>query len=331
VTIEIEWGYIIHILYDQRFLPIISNLTVNNLLFGSSKDVVQAWADDIGYPMPDNQNLSRVARFASVLRDDSERAKWDYLEFLKLRLLQLAEEDGKVAPETLNRIEREARNLTFSQLTERLGYFNFDETPDNPVAILAALGNVPIYLTTSYHRYVEAALAAVGKMPHTKIYFWRERLWEKIPSEYTDDLDFEPSIQEPLVYHLHGIDNLPESLVLTEDDYLEFLVNITRDLRDAHTIPSSIRTALATSMLFLLGYEMNAWDLQVLFQGLIRIGFRRPRSFAVMPEMDNVKITNEFLEYLHKYFGQANFDVYWGDPGTFMQKLWEEFKVSKYA
>jgi hypothetical protein len=43
------------------------------------------------------------------------------------------------------------------------------------------------------------------------------------------DENHRPSPTEPLVYHLHGFDQVPPSLVLSEDDYLEFLVAIPRD------------------------------------------------------------------------------------------------------
>ena len=39
---------------------------------------------------------------------------------------------------------------------------------------------------------------------------------------------FVPTPANPLVYHLHGHLEMPQSLVLTEDDYLEFLVRISR-------------------------------------------------------------------------------------------------------
>ena len=41
--------------------------------------------------------------------------------------------------------------------------------------------------------------------------------------------NYRPGRDQPLVYHMHGFDEYPASLVLTEDDYLEFLVAILRD------------------------------------------------------------------------------------------------------
>ena len=38
---------------------------------------------------------------------------------------------------------------------------------------------------------------------------------------------FKPSPQTPVVYHLHGHRSVIDSLVLTEDDYLDYLVNMS--------------------------------------------------------------------------------------------------------
>src|SRR5262249_39822794 len=104
------------------------------------------------------------------------------------------------------------------------GYPHFDDVPDHPLLLLANL-DLPIYLTTSYYTVLEAALTRTGKRSRTEFCRWHQRL-ESLPSGYEGD--FQPTRQEPLVYHLYGLDTYPESLVLTEDDSLEFLVAISR-------------------------------------------------------------------------------------------------------
>ena len=67
----------------------------------------------------------------------------------------------------------------------------------------------------------------------------------------------QPSKEQPLVYHLHGFDQYPESLVLTEDDYLEFLVAISSDKgRNTDPVPKPVREALVESSLLLLGHSL---------------------------------------------------------------------------
>jgi hypothetical protein len=324
---DTDWYFITEQIYQKKFVPIISNQVIHDSLFGSDS-VVPAWADNINYPLADNGNLTRVAQFLSVTIQDPTRARSSYLQFLKQSLLELARMEPDASQSFLDQVKSELRGLTFSQLaTERLRCLDFKEETDNPLSILAAL-DIPIYLTTSYHRFMEAALRAAGKTSHTEVYCWRETLEANIPPGCKADPDFAPDVQSPLVYHLHGIDDYPDSLVLTEDDYLEFLVNVTQDF-NTDAIPSTVRNALSSSLLLILGYDLNGWDLRVLLHGLIKGKPLRPRSVAIqiMPgQEDSIKDTAQFREYLQKYFGQVRFDVYWGAPQTFMKNLWAEWE-----
>jgi hypothetical protein len=82
---------------------------------------------------------------------------------------------------------------------------------------------VRVVLTTSPYTFIEDALRRAGKTPRTEVCRWRKELDSIEP---VIDGDYRPSALEPLVYHLHGLDAYPDSLVLTEDDHLEFLVNV---------------------------------------------------------------------------------------------------------
>jgi hypothetical protein len=326
---NVDWYFITEQISQHKFAPIISDQVVSAALF-SGQSVVRAWADKISYPLADSDNLTRVAQFFSVTIQDPSQAKSSYLRFLKQSLLELAR--GWVGADAgfLDEVKNELRELTFSELAiDRLHYPDFKEAPDNPLRLLAALP-IPIYLTTSYHHFMEAALKAADKTPRTQIYCWREELDESIPSQFRTDPAFQPDVQTPLVYHLHGVDDYPDSLVLTEDDYLKFLVNVAQDF-NTDAIPSRVRNALSSSLLLLLGYDLQAWDLRVLMQGLGLAKDKplRPTSFAIqlVPAQETVKNPQQFQEYLQKYFGQSKFDVYWGDPQSFMETLWKEWEA----
>lgn len=323
---DIDWSYIVQEIYRTTCAPIISNGVINSSLFGS-KNVVQAWAEEIGYPLADGGNVTRVAQFLSVTQQDPARAKSGYLQFLKESLLGWARTEPGANPSFLDQVEREMRRLTFSQLaTERLHHPDFKNEPDNPLSILAAL-DIPVYLTTSHHHFMEAALRATDKTPHTQVYAWREGMEHNIPSEFRTDQGFEPDVKAPLVYHLHGIDDYPDSLVLTEDDHLEFLVYVAKDFKELGGTHDKVRNAISSSLLILLGYDLHAWDLRVLLAGLIKDMPRRPRSFAIQlksGQVKGIKDSKQFREYLQKSFGLAQFDVYWGDPQSFMLSLWKE-------
>jgi len=339
---EFDWEDIVEAINREECTPIISNQVINNLLFKHSikyNQVVQRWAKKYDYPLADGENLTRVAQFVSVMKNNKpSTAKSHYIRFLTQSLLDIACEEEAYRESIaiqgfLDEIKMELRgDLTFSKLaTDRLHMPRFNslqEEPDNPLSMLARL-KIPIYLTTSHHCFIEAALQAIGKEPHAEVYCWHDDLEGKIPAECKSNPDFKPTVQTPLIYHLHGIDSYRDSLVLTEDDHLEFLVNVTQDIKDKKGIPNTVRKALSDSSLLLVGYELHAWDLRVLLYGLIKQVARHPRSFAIQitpGENQGIIKPRQFQRYLEELFKFVEFNVYWGDPEVFMQTLWERSK-----
>ena len=116
------------------------------------------------------------------------------------------------------------------------------------------------------------ALLAVGAHPVREVARWNSELQENIESKF--DSGYEPSKDSPLVFHIHGHWDLPESMVATEDDYLDFLVNIARDLATNPTDPSKtailplrVRRALKGSTLMFLGYSLSDVNFRVILRG----------------------------------------------------------------
>ena len=109
--------------------------------------------------------------------------------------------------------------------------FDLPEYENSPYAILAELP-FPIYITTNYDNFMEKALKDKRRNPVTE--FCR---WNPGAQLIYDGGDFEsvvkkskysPVVEKPLVYHLHGVLDKPESMVLTEKDYINFIVNLNK-------------------------------------------------------------------------------------------------------
>ena len=81
-----------------------------------------------------------------------------------------------------------------------------------------------------------------------------------------EDPNYRPSVEEPLVYHLFGHLRDPDSVVLTQDDYFDYLIDITRN---NEIIPKSVRANLANTALLFLGFQMSDWDFRVFFRSII--------------------------------------------------------------
>jgi hypothetical protein len=285
---------------------------------------VASWAQEVGYPLADTDNLTRVAQFLSVTTHDPAGAKTRYLQFLKERLIELAREESGTHQEHLDHTEDELPGLKFSELaTARLSTPDFEKDVDHPLRILAGMP-IPLYLTTSHHGFMEAALEVAGKPYRSEVYCWREYVKEVVPETCQPDFSLELDPDKPLIYHLHGLDHYPDSLVLTEDDHLEFLASVVREFDESKYTPNKVRTAITSSFLLLLGYELHAWDLSVLWHGILKPRERHYRGFAIQVDPDKVKDVTDydtFRKYLKEYFGEAKIDVYWGTPQSFMITL----------
>jgi hypothetical protein len=330
---EIEWDNLIRRIRAGRCLPII-NYHATSDFFLEHTAIVKAWAEDVGYPLADRSNLTRVAQFVSVDKGDDLTAKELYLDFLKKSLLDryskeslldkykktLAAEPGHF----LKTLAAELPDLSFSEVVSRLGFPNFEEVPADPLRILAEL-SLPIYLTTNYSKLLEEALKSTNdfKEPQTEICYWREGLEHEVRSVFEKDANYWPDKNKPLVYHLHGLDTCPYSLVLTEDDHLDFLIKVSED---PDIIPKPVNQALGDWVVLLLGYQLHNWDFRTVFKGLIaskRNSRGSPFNLSIQlnPEAEGINIT-EARAYLNRYFDQVNFTVYWGDAQSFTQELW---------
>lgn len=189
--------------------------------------IAQEWARDFGYPLEDTYDLPRVAQFVAV-RQNPMRPKYEIKERF-----------------------------------EKIGPPDFAAS-DEPHGVLARLP-LPVYITTNYDDYMVRALEASSKAPIQELCRWNSVLQER-PSMLGQGSDFAPTAQQPVVFHLHGHLKAPESLVLTEDDYLDFLVNISQE---QDLIPARIRRAFRETSLLFLGYKLADWDFRVLFRSLV--------------------------------------------------------------
>lgn len=137
-------------------------------------------------------------------------------------------------------------------------------------------------------------------------------------SIFKQNSNYRPTATEPLVYHLFGQEADPRSIVLTEDNHLDFLMRISQEKR---LIPPVVAQSLEDSSLLLMGYRINEWDFRTLFRGLItsRRGSRRAISIALQLEPE--QYTKEAQEYLEHYFQEVEFKVYWGSSQEFLTNI----------
>jgi hypothetical protein len=129
-----------------------------------------------------------------------------------------------------------------------------------PSPMLRALARLdfPLVITTNYDGLFERALRDVGKMPRVSVY--------KPNDEPTTDFEDE-SAQSPVIYKLHGDIAHRESLVVTDEDYIQFVLRMS-DKEPYDPIPLSLKYFLKRWTTLFIGYSLLDYNLRLLFKTL---------------------------------------------------------------
>ena len=249
--------------------------------------IAHEWATKYNYPMADDGDLVRVAQFLAVEYDQTF-PKELVLERLK----------GGDPPDF--------------------------RAADEPHGVLSDLP-LPIYLTTNYDDFMPLALATRYRDPRREFCRWNELIREQ-PTVFDKEPGYKPTVANPLVYYLHGHTD-PNSVVLTEDDYLSFLAA----MQDPDLLPEPVRSALASSSLLFIGYRMADWNIRVLLQGLRRLGQglsgKGNLSVMVLIAPEGPEGTRDKVQdYLSGYYAAMDLRVYWGTAREFCGELARRWK-----
>lgn len=285
-------------------------------LFGSQREVAQRWAETYHYPMAphERESLPQVAQFLSVNQDHS--FPYDELgEYLRQEIQNRYE--GDLPPEL--RQGSPALDL----LIEAVGA-KWRKQDDLEAHRVIAQLPVPLFITTNPDNLLGSALTEAGKDPQVLICPWNEYA-EQVETIFDREPGYRPTPERPLVYHLLGRLNEPDSVVLTEDDYFDFLIGVTsnKDL-----IPSTVRRALADTALLFLGFQMDDWNFRVLFRTILsqQGGSRRDRyahiAAQIEPEEGRILEPERARRYLDNYFYKgADISIFWGSAEDFVKEL----------
>ncbi len=135
-----------------------------------------------------------------------------------------------------------------------------------------------IIINTNKDDYIQKALVANGKQPLAHYYNFRR--------ETNTRLDFEKvSAETPLVYNLFGSIEESESLVLTEEDQLEFIRNV---VKDDPRIPEEILGQFDDRKTYLfLGFDLENWQFRLLLDGLQL----REENTTLSPKVDRFPLS----------------------------------------
>jgi len=279
------WETLLERIQDGKCTPFLgAGAAAETLPLGSA--IALDWARTYGYPLEDSGDLARVAQYLAV------------------------KTDAMTPKERIRRFFRDVEAPDFTNGSE-------------PHGVLAQLP-IPIYLTTNFDDFMVRALTAHGKTPVRELCRWNEQLRRGTTSEFDSPQGINPTADAPLVYHLHGHLEQLESLVLTEDDYFDFLVNVQQV-----GIPPLVQEALSATSLLFVGYKLADWSFRVLFRGfveLIQPSDRRLSLTVQLPPPPTPDAEDRAREYLWRYFDKKDIVVYWGSAREFAAELGERWQ-----
>jgi len=256
--------------------------------------VAKTWATEKNYPFSDSDDVARVARYLNVEYGDAEYASGLYVD--ELRKVPLP---------------------------------NFDD-PNEPYHILARLP-LPIYITTNYDDMMEQALAKNQRDVKPDLCKWVKGLDDISPLA---EEGFQPNVANPSVFHLYGYMKTQQSMVMSEDDYFQFLISVSKD---PELIPKRIQQAITGTSLMLLGYSLEDWDFRILFHflaGYLKNSTSRTHvAVQLSPSATTDDLKQRAQAFFDKYFESKSPDirVSWETTPRFVAMIRDSWQKSGYA
>jgi hypothetical protein len=314
VDSDIPWDAMLTFIKKDNFVPFLGPEITRGLLL-SREEIANLWvASYQGFPLDERTDLPAVAQFVETKKGRGVPQE----DLVNLLTQDLIEREQVLERERM-------QSMSLSQVIARIAEGHFDGDPDEPHRILASLP-LSTYVTTNYDSFLYEALRWKGRHPRREICSWRGDIAD-LPADYEDCLVGRPD--SPLVLHLYGHDEHTSSMVLTEDQHLDFL-RIVSEERDR--LPTRLRQKLTQSMLLFLGYDVRRLDCRVLLRGVIaslrRLYAERDRIalLQIDPEIDPQR-AQELKVYVQECCRELEIKVFVGKSREFLKALrdkWEQ-------
>src|ERR1700746_21145 len=185
-------------------------------------------------------------------------------------------------------------------IVERIGRTDIPLSPtiEKLMAVLRILeanlqpGQPPIFtITTNYDQQFETAYRkAFQSSPEIIIYKGAHDPNDSLRLNWTPSGPLQlkkpefwrPSLNtKSVLYKMHGCISQLEmkGLVITEEDYINFLANALREHDPEKTLLSYIRAELLQRTIIFIGYSLSDWNFRAIFKGVEKD--RELRSYAV--------------------------------------------------
>ena len=132
-----------------------------------------------------------------------------------------------------------------------------------PSPVLHAIAELPfpIVITTNFDQLLERALEDKGKAPQVSVY-------SPESGDATEDYSgAQPTPERPFVLKIHGDIGRPESIVITDEDYIQFVLRMS-DKEPYNPVPMTARFFFMKWTTLFVGYSLVDYNLRLLFKTL---------------------------------------------------------------
>jgi CHAT domain/SIR2-like domain len=311
-----RWPGLINSIKQKRCTPILGSGLIEFML-GTPQDIARKWVKDEHFPLASryqdefHQVAQYLATSQSLAYPRDTMIKYLREEMLRYYTVELQDLGADADLHTLiSEIGRRRRQASESE----------------PHRVLANL-DIPVYVNVNYDDLLMEALIEAGKKPQIEISRWNSYL-ESQPSLKDVEKTYKPTVERPLIFYLFGRLRDPLSLVLTEDDYFDYLMWVNKTETQ---IPSEVLAAWSYDALLFLGFHMDDWKFRVLFRSILneqRSNLKRQyNSVAVQINPGEGSLQPERARrYLEEYFQGVRIGTYWGSAEDFTKDLWLRWK-----
>jgi hypothetical protein len=292
-----------------KFTPILG-WGLADRVYGSKAELSRRLAEEKGVPLEGDSRtaLALVSQYLQLTARSDTSALNDLKERMRMEILERFKD----------RFSEDLSGAPLSKVLNAAGKIRRGEESD-PYRIVASLP-ATVFINANPDGLLTEALKAAGKTPMIRTPYWR---FSSVPAE-AERLN--PTELNPLVLHVFGSFANPESLVLGEDDYLDFLMGVAQNQA---LISNVVKDALTNRALMFLGFQMTDWTFRVLFRIVMKLlagaqdRQRRRPNVAVQVEPDGSLFSGveEAKHYLQKFYGPFNIEPFWGTSEDFLTEL----------
>ncbi len=185
-----------------------------------------------------------------------------------------------------------------------------------------------LVVTTNYDQHFEKTYQkATGRPPEVIVYKGGHNPNDRMAKLHANADEWWDVGDRSALYKMHGCISDPsgQNLVVTEEDYVNFLTNaLSQDEKKRVLHP--VRGKIARGTILFLGYSLSDWNFRVIFKSTAeRVEARTTKSYAVQynpkPEEEMTDLERARQDSLVEFWGDKKVDIINVDGAQFMGDL----------